>query len=53
MEQLQEKEGRLPDVVLACEGGGSYAIGTSPPQPMKNCPGSASTDPNLPGIPSY
>ncbi|MCD8337691.1 MAG: tryptophan synthase subunit beta [Lachnospiraceae bacterium] len=27
-EQLQEKEGRLPDAVLACVGGGSNAIGT-------------------------
>lgn len=27
-EQLFEKEGRLPDVVLACVGGGSNAIGT-------------------------
>ena len=27
-EQLQEKEGRLPDVVLACVGGGSNAIGS-------------------------
>lgn len=26
-EQLQEKEGRLPDAVLACVGGGSNAIG--------------------------
>jgi tryptophan synthase beta chain len=26
--QLQEKEGRLPDVVLACVGGGSNAIGS-------------------------
>ena len=52
-EQLMEKEGKLPDAVLACVGGGSNAIGTSTPQPMKNCPGSASTDPNLPGIPSY
>ena len=26
--QLQEKEGRLPDVVMACVGGGSNAIGT-------------------------
>lgn len=26
--QLQEKEGRLPDAVLACVGGGSNAIGT-------------------------
>ena len=51
--QILEKEGRLPDCVLACVGGGSNAIGTSTPQPMKNCPGSASTDPNPPGIPSY
>lgn len=27
-EQMLEKEGRLPDVVLACVGGGSNAIGT-------------------------
>ncbi|MCD8075890.1 MAG: tryptophan synthase subunit beta [Lachnospiraceae bacterium] len=27
-EQLQEKEGKLPDAVLACVGGGSNAIGT-------------------------
>ena len=27
-EQLMEKEGRLPDVVMACVGGGSNAIGT-------------------------
>ncbi len=27
-EQLMEKEGRLPDAVLACVGGGSNAIGT-------------------------
>ena len=27
-EQILEKEGRLPDVVLACVGGGSNAIGT-------------------------
>ena len=27
-EQLQEKEGRLPDAVLACVGGGSNAIGS-------------------------
>ncbi len=27
-EQLQEKEGRLPDAVIACVGGGSNAIGT-------------------------
>ncbi len=27
-EQIMEKEGRLPDVVLACVGGGSNAIGT-------------------------
>ncbi len=27
-EQLQEKEGRLPDVVMACVGGGSNAIGS-------------------------
>ena len=26
--QMQEKEGRLPDVVMACVGGGSNAIGT-------------------------
>ena len=27
-EQLIEKEGRLPDAVIACVGGGSNAIGT-------------------------
>ncbi len=27
-EQMLEKEGRLPDAVLACVGGGSNAIGT-------------------------
>ena len=27
-EQILEKEGKLPDVVLACVGGGSNAIGT-------------------------
>jgi len=27
-EQMMEKEGRLPDVVMACVGGGSNAIGT-------------------------
>lgn len=27
-EQIMEKEGRLPDVVMACVGGGSNAIGT-------------------------
>jgi len=27
-EQIKEKEGRLPDVVMACVGGGSNAIGT-------------------------
>ena len=27
-EQILEKEGRLPDAVLACVGGGSNAIGT-------------------------
>ncbi len=27
-EQLQEKEGRLPDAVIACVGGGSNAMGT-------------------------
>ena len=27
--QLLEKEGRLPDAVLACVGGGSNAIGLS------------------------
>lgn len=27
-EQVQEKEGRLPDAVIACVGGGSNAIGT-------------------------
>ena len=27
-EQLMEKEGRLPDAVLACVGGGSNAIGS-------------------------
>ena len=27
-EQMLEKEGRLPDAVLACVGGGSTAIGT-------------------------
>ncbi len=28
MQQLMEKEGRLPDVVMACVGGGSNAMGT-------------------------
>jgi tryptophan synthase len=29
--QMLEKVGRLPDVVMACVGGGSNAIGTIPP----------------------
>ena len=27
-QQLMEKEGRLPDAVIACEGGGSNAVGS-------------------------